>query len=46
MRNQVREFNSGLIDEIGIFGDRTEFSQAQLCEIGGQIERIVSLLVN
>ena len=46
MRNQVREFNLGSIDDIGIFEDRIEFLQAQLCEIRGQIERIVSLMVN
>ena len=45
MRNQVLEFNSGSIDEIGIFGDRFEFS-GQLCKIGGQIEQIESLMAN
>ena len=45
MRNQVREFNLGSIDEIGIFGDLFEFL-SQLCEIGGQIERIESLMDN
>ena len=45
MRNQVLEFNSGSIVEIGIFGDRFEFS-GQLCKIGGQIEQIESLMAN
>ena len=45
MRNQVLEFNSGSIDENGIFGEWFEFL-SQLCEIRGQIERIENLMVN
>ena len=40
MRNQVREFNSSSIDEIGIFGDLIEFLQAQLCEIGAKLSEL------
>ena len=46
MRNQVLEINSDSIDEIGIFGDRFEFFQANYAKSGGQIERIESLMVN
>ena len=45
MRNQFLEFNSGSIDENGIFGDQFEFL-SQLCEIRGQIERIENPMVN
>ena len=46
MRNQVLEFNSGSIDEIGIFGDQFEFFLSHSCEIEGKIEQIESLMVN
>ena len=45
MRNQALKFNSGLIDENGIFGGRFEFL-SQLCEIRDQIERIENPMVN
>ena len=45
MRNQFLKFNSGSIDENGIFRDRFEFL-SQLCEIKGQIELIENPMVN
>ena len=39
MRNQVLEFNSGLIDENGIFGDRFEFFQANYAKSENKIKK-------
>ena len=46
MRNQVLEFNSGSIDEIGIFKEQFEFYSSQICKIEGQIEQIETLMVD
>ena len=46
MKNQVLEFNSGSIDEIGIFGDRIEFFQANRAKLGVKLKTIESLMVN
>ena len=40
MRKQVLEFNSGSIDEIGIFGDRFEFFQANYAKSGTQLNKL------
>ena len=37
MRNQVLEFNSDSIDEIGIFGDRFDFFQANYAKSGAEL---------
>ena len=40
MRNQVLEFNSGSIDEIGIFGERFEFFQANYAKSRAKLNRL------
>ena len=46
MRNQVLEFNSGAIDEIGIFGDRFRLFQANYTKSRAKMEQIESLMVD
>ena len=40
MRNQVLEFNSGSIDEIGIFRDQFEFFQANFAKAGTKVNKL------
>ena len=40
MRNQVLEFNSGSIDEIGIFGERFEFFQANYAKLRAKLNKL------
>ena len=40
MRNQVLKFNSDLIDEIGIFGDRFEFFQAKYAKSEAKLNEL------
>ena len=40
MRNRVLEFNSGLIDEIEIFGDRSNFFQANYAKSGTNLSKL------
>ena len=40
MKNQILEFNSGLIEKLRIFGDRIEFFQANCAKSGVQLKTI------
>ena len=40
MRNQVLKYNSDSIDEIGIFGDRFEFFQANYAKSGAKLNQL------
>ena len=40
MRNQFIEFNSDLIEEIGIFRDRFEFFQANYAKSGAKLNEL------
>ena len=40
MRSQALEFNSGSIDEIGIFGDRFEFFQANYVKSRAKLNKL------
>ena len=40
MRSQALEFNSGSIDEIGIFGDRFEFFQTNYVKSGAELNKL------
>ena len=46
MKNQILEFNSSSIEEIGIFGDPNEFFQANCAKLGVKLKIIESLMVN
>ena len=46
MKNQILEFNSGSIEKTGIFGDPTDFFQANCAKLGVKLKIIESLMVN